>query len=70
MLGYRDLTRSFSPFMTISLTSLKSLRTSLSIVYPSNALGVFTDINMSGMDIDVALEKAQKKALELIGNMK
>ena len=31
---------------------------------------LFTDINMSGMDIDVALEKAQKKALELIGNMK
>ena len=31
---------------------------------------LLTDINMSGMDIDVALEKAQKKALELIGNMK
>ena len=31
---------------------------------------LLTDINMSGMDIDIALEKAQKKALELIGNMK
>ena len=31
---------------------------------------LLTDINMSGMDIDLALEKAQKKALELIGNMK
>ena len=31
---------------------------------------LLTDINLSGMDIDVALEKAQKKALELIGNMK
>ena len=31
---------------------------------------LLTDINMSGMDIDVAVEKAQKKALELIGNMK
>ena len=31
---------------------------------------LLTDINISGMDIDVALEKAQKKALELIGNMK
>ena len=31
---------------------------------------LLTDINMSGMNIDVALEKAQKKALELIGNMK
>ena len=31
---------------------------------------LLTDINMSGMDIGIALEKAQKKALELIGNMK
>ena len=31
---------------------------------------LLTDINMSGMDIDIALEKAQKKDLELIGNMK
>ena len=31
---------------------------------------LLTDINMSGMDIDEAAEKAQKKALELIGNMR
>ena len=31
---------------------------------------LLTDINMSGMDVDEAMEKAQKKALELIGNMK
>lgn len=31
---------------------------------------LLTDINMSGMDISEASSKAQKKALELIGNMK
>lgn len=31
---------------------------------------LLTDINMSGMDIEEATQKAQKKALELIGNMR
>ena len=31
---------------------------------------LLTDINMSGMDIEKKKKKAQKKALELIGNMR